>query len=217
MSDKEQENDRELTPLERYLAKQRGSTPLPPQSQAPAAPSFTTDAIYSAVPHEPRSEAAPAREPGSPETKETVKAAIGTKPGGFASRLLAYLIDSFLVWGLTASVYRIFGGLFDLLTFYTFGGGMFLSLQIVTFLYYGWFYTEKGATPGKMAVGLQIRQNDFAGRIGYVRAYFRESIGKYLSWLPLGFGFILPLFNRENRALHDLIFDTRIVETPKKQ
>ena len=68
----------------------------------------------------------------------------------------------------------------------------FLVLQAVTFIYFGWFYREKGATPGKMIFGLEI-STDAAlrgdERLSYIRSYLRESIGKFLSTILLCMGF----------------------------
>ena len=223
-------NETELTPLERYLAKQRqgqdaGLDVTESSERDPTPTSGETvdttadpELAFRAVPHEPPAESAQAISDRSEVSLQAEKqTAFEIKPGGFASRLMAYMIDSFIVWGLTLSVYQVLGGILDLLTFYTAGASTFMSLQLVTFAYYGWFYSEKGATPGKMAMGLEVRQTDGLNRIGYIRSYLRESFGKYLSWLPLGFGFLLPLFSRENKALHDLIFDTRIIKAPRKR
>jgi len=66
-----------------------------------------------------------------------------------------------------------------------------------------------GATLGKMALRLRVVRAD-GSQIGYGRAAGRH-FAKYLSQLTAGIGFLLAAFDREKRALHDMVADTRVV------
>ncbi len=73
------------------------------------------------------------------------------------------------------------------------------------------FWSAKGATPGKMVMGIQITTVD-GEPIGSGRAILRY-IGYFVSWITLGIGFLIIAFNREKRGLHDYIAGTVVVKT----
>ena len=87
-----------------------------------------------------------------------------------------------------------------------------LAYQIVTFFYYGWFYREKKASPGKMVMNIEVIQPATGAKLSYLRSYLRESLGKYVSGLILCLGYIVAIFRQDHRALHDLIFETQVIE-----
>ncbi|HEY4362537.1 MAG TPA: RDD family protein [Bryobacteraceae bacterium] len=88
--------------------------------------------------------------------------------------------------------------------------GISVIIQLVlTILYQVYFLTSRGATPGKMALGLKVIRAD-GGPISAGLA-----IGRFfafmLSGLTLYIGFIIAGFDAEKRSLHDRICDTRVV------
>lgn len=89
-----------------------------------------------------------------------------------------------------------------------------LSLA-VAFGYYGWFYKHKGATPGKMLLRLRVARADTGTHISYWRAFGRETLGKVLSALTLGIGFLMVAWRRDKRGLHDLMFNTQVTYEPR--
>ncbi len=90
--------------------------------------------------------------------------------------------------------------------------GLQILFQLVAiFFYYGWFYSNKGATPGKMAVGLTVVNAETGTNIGYWRAFGRETIGKFISAVTLMIGFLIAGLTKEKTALHDIIFSTRVM------
>ncbi len=77
--------------------------------------------------------------------------------------------------------------------------------------YTTFFLGRWGATPGKMACGLKAVAA--GGRpIGYRRALGRH-LAEYLSGLLLMVGYLMAAFDREKRALHDRVCETRVVRT----
>jgi uncharacterized RDD family membrane protein YckC len=75
--------------------------------------------------------------------------------------------------------------------------------------YEAWFLVKKGATPGKMILGLKViraRGGAITWGLGIGR-YF----GYVMSGLLLYFGYIMAGWDEEKRALHDRICDTRVV------
>lgn len=76
--------------------------------------------------------------------------------------------------------------------------------------YYVAFTALYGATPGKMLLGIRVVKTD--GRpVDWLTALMREVVGKTLSILPLGLGYLWAFFHPKRQAWHDLIADTLVV------
>lgn len=76
-------------------------------------------------------------------------------------------------------------------------------------LYYAIMETKKGATLGKMAIGISV--TDMAGnRISFGRATGRY-FGKLLSGLILFIGYIMAGFTQQKQALHDILAGCLVV------
>lgn len=84
----------------------------------------------------------------------------------------------------------------------------FYLVSIVIFVI---FIVKKGGTPGKLALGLRIQDVNRKANTTWVNAIIRETIGKMLSSIML-IGFMLPLFRKDKRAMHDLIAKTQVVK-----
>jgi uncharacterized RDD family membrane protein YckC len=67
-----------------------------------------------------------------------------------------------------------------------------------------------GRTVGKWATGLRVERKS-GEPVSFARAMLRHTIGYLASLITLGLGFLLAAFNREGRALHDLIAGTVVV------
>jgi uncharacterized RDD family membrane protein YckC len=64
-----------------------------------------------------------------------------------------------------------------------------------------------GQTLGRMALRLHVSRSD--GRpFGFFRALARESLGRYLSLIPLGLGLLWLLWDKRQQTWHDKLFDT---------
>ncbi len=68
-----------------------------------------------------------------------------------------------------------------------------------------------GRSCGKWATGLRISRRGDAGKPGVARVLLRHVVGYPLSLLVFGLGFLLAIFDREGRALHDRIGGTIVV------
>jgi uncharacterized RDD family membrane protein YckC len=87
---------------------------------------------------------------------------------------------------------------------------LLMLLQIAIGISYETFFLGKyGATPGKMACGVRVIVSD-GTPISYGRACGRY-FAKMLSYMTCTIGFIIAAFDREKRALHDHICNTRVV------
>jgi uncharacterized RDD family membrane protein YckC len=91
------------------------------------------------------------------------------------------------------------------------GAYMIFILVAVTgkWLYYAMMESMKGATIGKMALGIKV--TDLNGqRISFGRATGRY-FGKILSGLTLCIGYIIAGFSQQKQALHDILAKTLVV------
>lgn len=67
-----------------------------------------------------------------------------------------------------------------------------------------------GRTLGKWTTGLRLQRTN-GNQPGIGRALLRHFVGYPLSFLTLGFGFLLAALSTRGRALHDLIADTIVI------
>ena len=132
--------------------------------------------------------------------------------GGFWIRFVAYLIDAILL--------SIVGGVVGSLL-----GISFMeetdwenydpTINLVSFVV-GWLYfallesSERGATVGKMAMGLRVVTND-GQRLTFMNATGRY-FAKILSAIILCIGFIMIGFTDRKRGLHDMIAGTLVIK-----
>lgn len=86
----------------------------------------------------------------------------------------------------------------------------FVLALIVSLLNLGVLPGLTGLTLGKWAAGLRIETVD-GNSIGIARAFLRHFLGYPLSFLFLGFGFLIAALTVRGRALHDMIAGTVVV------
>jgi uncharacterized RDD family membrane protein YckC len=131
--------------------------------------------------------------------------------GGFWIRFVAYVIDAILLslvfWALAAVV-----GVNPMDIENASGFNPMLNL---TSLVVGWLYfalmesSERGATVGKMAMGLRVVTND-GQRLSFPNATGRY-FAKIVSAVILCIGFIMIAFTDRKRGLHDMIASTLVI------
>ncbi len=134
--------------------------------------------------------------------------------GGFWIRLVAYIIDSILLSFVGAIIGGIFGGAAAI------SGENLHSINIqsgLIGLVVAWLYfallesSERGATVGKMAMGLRV-VTDRGERLSFMNATGRY-FAKIISALILCIGFIMIAFTDRKRGLHDMIAGTLVIKT----
>jgi uncharacterized RDD family membrane protein YckC len=141
---------------------------------------------------------------------------------GFISRLVAFMIDVFIILIVNAllnfTIRMLFGffGLDNLKVVEDFSisrvaDGLALIfpffLQAVYFVG-GW--AVFGRTIGMSLVGIRVEETHRPGDVTFVRAFLRY-IGIYLSLIPLGLGIIWVLFDKKHQGWHDKLGNTYVV------
>jgi uncharacterized RDD family membrane protein YckC len=133
----------------------------------------------------------------SQEKKE--KKSVEENYAGFWIRFLAALIDT-LILATTQQVLRV--------SFKKPLLGIFSS--VLSFGYAPFMLYQYQATLGKMALGLKVISKD-AKKLQVFQVLLREWIGKFLSAIVLGLGFIWIGLDYQKQAWHDKIANTLVV------
>jgi uncharacterized RDD family membrane protein YckC len=196
----------------------------PPRPQAPR-------------PEAPRPEAPPSASPyGSGPVppgalsweRPSREATVSLPPASYGKRVVATLIDAAIIGVLTAAIIGAAGstiGLFDdseagIIAFVLTMLAVVLVATVVAFLYAPVVMARtNGQTLGKMAMGMRVVRND-GKRVDFLWAAYREAVVKGLvlgvaaaitGGIAYLVDFLWPLADKQDRALHDFVVDSRVV------
>jgi uncharacterized RDD family membrane protein YckC len=201
-----------------------GTGQPPATPQAPGEPPTAPQAPPAAPPQAPPGPEAP---PGGPVPPGGWQQPVGAQPqpwvgaplAGWWSRVAAYILDgiftSIISW---VGVGLIYGGSEVL--------GVFLMLAglVIAFLYYPVTMMREGVrngqSLGKQLLGIRVVRDD-GQAVGFGWALLRQFVVMYLLFAVVG-GFLFgipwlidvlwPLWDRENRALHDMIVKSHVLK-----
>lgn len=125
------------------------------------------------------------------------------KYAGFWIRFVALIIDVLVLIIPNAIVGRIMDA-----------ARMVLLGKLITMLlnwaYYVWMTDTYQATLGKRAMGIKV-VSDNLERATLNQLVMREIVGKLLSSITLGIGYVMAGFTERKRALHDMIAGTVVI------
>jgi len=152
---------------------------------------------------------------------------VSYEPGGFWRRLAAMIIDGCITTVLQTPLSILFqvaslgsltesAGMNSIDSLAVSGVLLYIanvvSSLVMTGFYYGWFYSRKGATPGKMLLGLRVMDSDTGYYLSFWKAVGRELLIKNLVFIfTLGIGWLIVAFRSDKRALHDMAMNTLVV------
>jgi uncharacterized RDD family membrane protein YckC len=119
---------------------------------------------------------------------------------GFWRRFAAAVIDGILL------------GIVDFILRKAFSVGLYYTGSLI--INWGYFTlmegSERGASVGKMALGIKVLDFNTGGRLGYGKALIR-TIAKILSAIPIFLGYFWMLWDPEKRTWHDKIAGAVVV------
>lgn len=149
----------------------------------------------------------------------------GRQYGGFWIRVLAVVIDS-IILGVVGAIVDIpfnlmmagmgagmgtmtdplsaLGSIMGVLSI------MFAINMVIALVYESWFVVNKGGTPGKLVLSLEVIRAD-GTRPGWGLAIGRFFARILSSWPTLFIGYIIVGIDDEKRGLHDRICNTRVI------
>jgi uncharacterized RDD family membrane protein YckC len=139
------------------------------------------------------------------------------RPAGFISRLEAFIVDiiAITIGGVVAIL--LFELIFRFFSLDIILGNLRITqyasfiFSLVTLVYFMYFWSFLGYTPGKFLLGLKIVRRD-GSKLTLGRAFLRF-IGYWVSAIPLFFGFIWIIFDRRRQGWHDKLADTQVIYT----
>ncbi len=135
---------------------------------------------------------------------------------GFWIRVLAYLIDSVLLITIQTALSLLINLTIGMLGIATDGDPaintiIWLFGAVLSISYAVFFTGYCGQTPGKMALRIKVIRTD-GSPINYGRAALREVLGKFISSILLGIGYLMVAFDNRKQGLHDKIADTYVIK-----
>jgi len=161
-----------------------------------------------------------------PAVELKVKKKVKAAPAGFWIRLGATVIDGIILAIVQAPISILNGVLgamvggkpgqepnpeMAMLVLLTTFIGMFVSIA-VTVCYVGFFYSKKGATPGKMVFGLKVVSTETGKNLTFWKAGLRDTVGKGISSIILAIGYLMAAFRDDKKALHDIMFNSQVIK-----
>ncbi len=138
---------------------------------------------------------------------------------GFLYRFIAWLIDAIILGIIQGAITAALGtpvmtGVsFDPVQMASRYSAISAISLIIGVAYFVYFWGDKGATPGKMALGLKVIGTDGSMPVGYPKAFVRY-IGYIISSIICMLGYLLIIIDDDNQGLHDKIASTYVVKTP---
>jgi len=133
---------------------------------------------------------------------------------GFWLRCAGWGIDTLIVMTIQLSVGAVLGIVAGQLSE---GGEIALMLlttllnALIAITYYVTFTGYGGQTPGKMALRMQVIRTD-GSEMNYGTAAMREVLGKFVSGILLGIGYLMVAFDANKQGLHDKIANTYVIK-----
>jgi uncharacterized RDD family membrane protein YckC len=91
-------------------------------------------------------------------------------------------------------------------------GGLTAFALLVAYVVWALKLFSHGTTPGKNALGMRV-VTESGVAAGFGAMLLREWIGKWLSSLVLGLGFLWILFDRDRQGWHDKLGTTYVVQS----
>ena len=133
---------------------------------------------------------------------------------GFWSRFIAWIIDYIIIL-IFYLICSVIAGVIGAAVGGDAGASIFLLLQLniyfVAVLYMPYMEaSESQATVGKQVLGMKVVDLD-GNRITFLKAFIRSPIGKFISGIVLGLGFLIIGFHSRKQGLHDMIAGTYVV------
>ncbi|NOJ23781.1 RDD family protein [Vibrio coralliilyticus] len=130
---------------------------------------------------------------------------------GFWIRFAASLIDTVLLLLLiTPLMHWVYGEVYWSSDDFLLGGWDLVLNWICPLIATVAFWVYRSATPGKMALKLEVLDADTGHRLTLSKSVIRY-LAYYISAVPLCLGFIWIAFNGKKQGWHDLIANTVVV------
>ena len=135
---------------------------------------------------------------------------------GFLVRLVAYIVDSFII-GILLIILNVpkfilnMVGVSILDTKVLFNFSVWeIILYLLSIIYFVALTYYYGRTVGKRVMKVKVISSE-KEKLSFWNVVYREVIGKYLSGLLCGIGYLTVIFDNKKRAVHDMLGYTLVV------
>lgn len=148
-------------------------------------------------------------------------------PSLFFKRVAAYLLDLFAVYLFVVAtvffcvtVYAIWNYAGDATILKSMAASKEVSLfarlshVILLFSYFTLAHWYFGKTLGKWALGLTVKSAH--GELSFLKAFSRTILFFLTGNLTFGLGFLVPVFRKDGRTLHDILCHTDVIDQNAK-
>lgn len=78
--------------------------------------------------------------------------------------------------------------------------------------YYVYFIGNRGQTPGKMVLKIKVQKLSDGSILGYRGAFMREVLGKFVSGVVFGLGYLWMIRDKDKQTWHDKITKSVVVK-----
>jgi uncharacterized RDD family membrane protein YckC len=149
---------------------------------------------------------------------------------GFWRRFGAHLVDSLIIGLVTspfgmAANFNYTGNIDNAEDFRNIMAGvgsLFSMSQMIgwaiffasAYFYYGWFYSTKGQTPGKMLMKIKVVKENLS-YLDWNEAFIRDGLMKLVSGAILSLGYFWFFANPKRQTWHDSVVHSYVVQTDK--
>lgn len=134
------------------------------------------------------------------------------KYAGFWIRLVAVMVDGLVLFAASFLV-----GLFMPTNIQETGLLGRVIFTLIGWVYYVWMTNSTQSTLGKKLVGIKVQSVD-GQKLSLGKVIIRETIGKLLSAITLGIGYIMAAFTEKKQGLHDFMAKSVVIyKDPSKQ
>lgn len=141
----------------------------------------------------------------------------------FGRRFVASLLDGIIVGVAGAVIGGIIGVITGIILVASGSSGKDLMTSIVGGIaqiisgglslgYYIYFTGKEGQTLGKKALGIKVVKKDSQQAPGYMSAFLREAVGKFVSAIVFGLGYLWMLWDKDKQTWHDKIAGTIVIK-----
>jgi uncharacterized RDD family membrane protein YckC len=135
----------------------------------------------------------------------------GVEFGSPGARLVAYIVDVLIQFGLSIALF-LFSTILTAIV-WPLGVLAFLASIAFLFVYFPYFWQKSGQTPGMRLMQIKVVRDKDGGPIGWGAAFLRL-IGYWVSALVFYLGYIWIFIDKRKRGWHDLIAGTVVVSAP---
>jgi uncharacterized RDD family membrane protein YckC len=133
----------------------------------------------------------------------------GVEFGSPGARLVGYIIDQVIQFGLSIALFLAAAVLAAI--FVPLGALAFVAGIAFLFLYFPFFWVRSGQTPGMRLMGIKVVRDKDGGPIGWGSAFLRL-IGYWVSAIVFYIGFIWIFIDKRKRGWYDLIAGTVVIK-----